>query len=79
MGMADIKEVSNTTMSIIDAIQDYPTRAQVPAVCAAFVLMLEAADVDAFDALAMSKNIINAADGKRPEFKAIADYIDNEL
>lgn len=79
MGMADTTEVTRSTMAIIDAIQDRPARTQVPAICAAFVLALECAGMNVGDALTISKNIINDADGRRPEFKAIEDYINNEL
>lgn len=78
-GMASPTQVGNATMSIIDGLHRFPAHVQVAAVCAAFLLLTEEARIPVSDAFTTVKNIMNDANGKRPEFDAVAAYIKHEL
>ena len=84
LGNADVERVSTMTFAIIDAIAKHDDRTPLPgemvgAVSAAFVLIMEACKLPAYDAAMYARNIMSDADGRRPEFKAITDYIKKEV
>ena len=45
----------------------------------AFVLTAEHLDIPIQDMITFAKNCINDADGKRPEFQAVSNYIKQEI
>ena len=72
---AGVTEIATATTAAIDALQGRPKHIQVAAFAAAFKLVTEDAGVDGPDALSMIDNAMNHAEGRRPEFKAIARYL----
>lgn len=78
-GCASPREVGKASMAVVDELQAFPPEVQMAGACATFILLAEAAGVPVADAFTTVKNIMNHADGKRPEFKAVADYIKHEL
>lgn len=84
LGNADLTRVSTAAFGIINSVQGSDDASllpgeQVAAIVAAFVLVLEAARLPAHDAIGMVRNIMADADGRRPEFKAITEYIKQEV
>ena len=80
MMMANLREVATAAMTIIDSIQIKPAHIQAPAVAAVIILLAEDWGVPVTDVLEAAGHMVKDADGgKRLEFKAIADYIKNEL
>lgn len=73
------RQAANATMSIIDCVQRLQPEERPVALAASFLLLAERLDVPAQDLFTYSTNIMNHADGRRPEFKAVADYLENEL
>ncbi|WP_018123399.1 hypothetical protein [Desulfovibrio oxyclinae] len=76
---ADLKAVATTTMGLVDAVQERPNHEQLAAFGAAFLLLVEQSGMPLPDVMAAVKNMMNHADGKRPEFKAVEAYMQNEL
>lgn len=79
MNHAPLKAVANTAMAIIDSIQDEPAEVQIPAITAAFRLLIERFGLDPQDAFTVADNIMNHADGRRVEFDAIRAYLESEV
>lgn len=79
MNHASVQSVANASVSVIDRLQDYPAAVQVPAITAAFRLLIERLDLDPADAFTVADNIMNHADGRRTEFQAVAAYLANEV
>ena len=83
LGNADLERTSRAAFAIIDSIQNQPggilPGEAVGAITAAFVLTMEACRLPAHDAIGMARNIMADANGRRPEFKAITDYIKEEV
>lgn len=74
-----VREVATATMGVIDAIQDRPAAARPLAIAAAFLLLSERMNVSVPDLFAMTTNLMNHAEGRRTEFKAVAAYLREEL
>ena len=79
MNMADVRASATSSMRVIDAIQDLPPELQVIAIVSTFRLLSEHYKINIADALAVSDNIMNHAQGRRVEFEAIRDYLEGEL
>lgn len=79
MNMLPTKITANATMAVIDRLQDFPAELQIVALTAAYKLMVERFGVSPHDVFTVADNIMNHADGRRTEFLAIADYLENEL
>ena len=84
LGNADLERVSTMTFSILNTVSTHGDREPLPgemvgAITAAFILTMEACQVPASDALGMARNIMADANGRRPEFKAITEYIKKEV
>lgn len=84
LGNGDVTRVSTTAFAIINAVQKADDRAllpgeQVAAIVAAFVLTMEASRMGAPDTIAAVRNLMADANGRRPEFKAISDYLKKEV
>lgn len=76
---APVLDTCRGAMAVINAIQDLPQGVQEAAITAAFVLMCEVKGLRPTDLFTVSGNIINHAEGKRPEFAAVSQYIREEL
>lgn len=83
IGNADLSRVSTTAFSVVNGIQNQEEVTLpgecVAAITAAFVLTLEASKLPASDVIGLTRNMMADADGRRPEFKAITDYIKKEV
>lgn len=79
MNMAPVKASATSTMTVIDAVQDLPAHLQLIAITATFKLMIERFGMPAQDAFAVTDNIMNHAQGRREEFAAVRDYLENEV
>jgi len=79
LGNADVHETAVAAMSVIDTLQKHNKGVQIAAICAAFKLLSERCNVPLSDAMTITNNIMNHADGRRPEFKAVEAYLKNEL
>ena len=76
---ASVGAVANCAMAIINVTQDMRPQNQIAALAAAFLLVCERHDMHAPDAFAVITNIMNHAEGRRPEFAAVRQYMEEEL
>lgn len=77
-GNVDSRQAARAAMTVADAIQDLPAEEQVAGLACAFKLCAERYGLNVPDTLTVSGNIINTVDGKRPEFRALAEYMEKE-
>jgi glucose-6-phosphate isomerase len=73
------REAAVASMTVIDALQDYPAEHQLVALTAAYKLMTERFNISPQDVFTVADNVMHHADGRRAEFAAIADYLAGEL
>lgn len=66
-------------MQVIDKLQEYAPEAQLAGLTAAFMLLAEKAGVRPSVLFEMTNNIMHDCERKRPEFHAVAAYIETEL
>ena len=71
--------VANGAMAIVDKLQDMRPHTQVAAAAAVFLLLCESHKMPAQDAFTVITNIMNHAEGRRPEFAAVRQYMEEEL
>lgn len=77
---ANPRRVANTAMAVIDATQrGFAPHEQAHGIACAFLLLAEHLRIPAQDLFTASKNLMNDTTGKRPEFRAITDYLRNEV
>lgn len=76
---AKLHDVSTATMSLVDAVQSAPRHVQLAAFGAAFLLMVDQSGLPMSDVMGAVKNMMNHAEGKRPEFRAAEAYMQHEL
>ena len=76
---ANLRDVSVGSMALIDTIQDMQPHIAMGALTATFLMLCDFWKVDAKDAFRLTSNIMNHADGRRPEFRAVAAYMEGEL
>ena len=74
-----IVDVARGSMSLIDAMQDMQPDVQIASLAAVFLLAAEHWSVKPQDAFRVATNAMNHADGRRPEFKGVAAYMESEL
>ena len=79
LNMAPVGEVARGTMSLVNVLQNMPAHIQVASVTSLFLLLSEFRQVKPQDAFQVASNIMNHADGRRPEFVAARAYMDGEL
>lgn len=80
LGNANITKTARLSMGILNTIQKEPDKgAQLAAVCTVFHTVLHKAGLNIHDALGITSNLINASEGRKPEFKAVDLYIEKEL
>ena len=78
LGSCNLRSAANASMAVIDALQNYPAHEQAAGLAAAFLLMTERFKLRVPDTCAVASNLIFAAEGKRPEFKAVEHYMREE-
>lgn len=77
---ANPRRVANCTMAVIDATQrGFQPHEQMHAMAAAFLMLAEHWGVPAQDLFTATKQLMNDQEGRRPEFSAVALYIEKEL
>jgi hypothetical protein len=76
---ANVRQTANSTMAIIDRIQSLAPPQQAAGLAAAFILLCERYSLEPQDIFTLTSNIMNHAEGRRPEFLAVRDYMENEL
>ena len=77
---APITDAANAAMAVVDSVQSCPNNGVILlGFSAAFLLAVEASGLTVSDVMVYTKNVINNAEGKRPEFQAVSRYIDNEV
>ena len=76
---ANLRDTAVASMALIDKVQDMQPHIAMGALSATFLMLCEFWGVDPKDALGITKNLMNHADGKRAEFKAVAAYMEGEL
>jgi len=80
LGNADLTQSARAAMSVATGVQDYPDKGvRLMGTAAAFLLAAEASGLPVTDVIGMARNCINTAEGKRPEFAAVADYVQHEV
>lgn len=72
------RKAATSAMSVIDALQDYLPHEQVAGLCAVFSLLADRYGVRLPDAMEVVNNVMTFADGRRPEFKAVEQYMREE-
>lgn len=73
-----LRRAANAAMAIIDRAQNIEEGAREAGIAAAFLLLCEHWGTSPQDVFAATTNIMNHADGRRPEFKAVAQYLAEE-
>lgn len=76
---ADTRRVGNAAMTIIDRLQHFRPHEQMHAAAVVFLVLAEHWGMSAQDAFTATKNLINGAEGKRPELAAVEQYVKEEL
>ncbi|MEG2140964.1 MAG: hypothetical protein RRY20_09285 [Bilophila sp.] len=80
LGNVSLTDAAHTAMSVADAVQTCPRKgARLIGIMAAALITIEASNLNLQDVLAMTRNVINHADGRRPEFAAVDAYVRNEV
>lgn len=79
LGSIPSPQVANAAMTVIDRLQDFTPEAQMLGLAAAFQLLADHNKVSAPELFAFSDRIVNGVSGYRPEFRAVAMYMENEL
>lgn len=75
----DPTAAANAVMRVVDVMQDQPPEAQVAGMVAAAMLVAETHGIKATEAFAIVNNVMHHADGRRPEFAAARQYMEEEL
>lgn len=79
MNMAGPRDVAMASMTVLDRLQDFRPEIQIMGAAAVFLELAEFLGIPAQEAFTATKNLINGDEGKRPEFRAISDYLNGEL
>lgn len=79
MNNADPRTVAQAAMTAVDRLQSFPAAEQIMGAAALFLILAEHRGIPAQDIFTATKNLINGTDGKRPEFRALAQYVKHEL
>ena len=74
-----VDRVAGATMGVIDRVQSLSPDLQVAALAASFLMICERYDIPAQDVFTVVNNIMNHAEGRRPEFAAVRQYMEEEL
>ena len=74
-----VKEGAGAAMQVIDSLQRHRPEARVLGAAAVFVLLAERFGLAAQDVMTATTNLMNYAEGRRPEFAAVQEYLQKEL
>ncbi len=72
------KDSATGAMTILDAIQDMPSARQLAAISTCFRIVADCCDLNVADTLTVAGNMVNDAEGRRAEFAAVEEFINNE-
>ena len=79
-GNAPLVACAEAAMSVADAIQKIPHKgAQLVGASCAFLLLAESSGLSIPDLMGTARNCMNTAEGRRPEFAAVNEYINKEI
>lgn len=78
---APVRRSANAAMAVVDALQrGFQPAEQLHGAAAAFLIIADHWGIPAQDLFSATKNLMNDGDAKlRPEFKAVAMYVKEEL
>lgn len=79
LGNADVNESARAAMGVINALQHFRPEYQMAGLTASFLLLCDELQVRPAEAFSYVQKIMNHADGRRPEFRAVKMYLENEL
>lgn len=66
-------------MQVVDSLQRHQPEARILGAAAVFVLLAERFGVSMQDVMGATKKLMNHAEGRRPEFAAIGEYLRHEV
>ena len=75
---ADKRETANMAIDMLDKIQDEPKEIQSAGLIVLFKIMVDLYDLNVSEVIGIAGNIMSNIDGKRPEFKAVEEFMRNE-
>lgn len=79
-GNAPLRESSNAAMSVADALQHVPHKgARILGAAVASLILAECAGLNTYDLMTMARNCMSDAEGRRPEFAAVEEFIRKEI
>lgn len=79
-GNAPLRQSAQAAMSVADVVQRIPNQgARLMGLATAFLMASECAGLPVNDLMGMARNCINDAEGRRPEFAAVTEFINNEI
>lgn len=80
LGSVPLVDTATATTAIADTLQRIPNPGvRLGAILCASLLATEASGLPLADCFGTARNIMNHAEGKRPEFLAVSDYYKNEV
>ena len=75
---AAVNTVASAAMEILDRIQSRPAHERMLAVAAVTLTLCEVYRLDRQDLMTAANNLMNHAEGRRPEFAAVRSHAENE-
>lgn len=78
LGNIPVREAARATMAVIDRLQDLTPEQQMAGITACFTLACEHYGINPQDMFTYSNNIMHHADGRRPEFQAVRQFMKGE-
>ena len=75
----NLKEASRASFTIIDSLQTFSPEAKVAAIATVFKLYADSVSMSIPELMDVVNNIMHDGDTRRPEFKAISDYLSHEM
>lgn len=76
---APVSQAARASMAVINAVQQLDPAVQVHGMAAAFLLLAERFKLEPQDLFAKTTNLMNYAEGRRPEFTAVSEYLAGEI
>ena len=76
---ADVQTVARGAMAVVDTLQSMQPHVQIAALSACYLLLCERQGQNPTTAFSVLTNLMNYADSRRPEFRAVAMYMEHEL
>lgn len=80
MGNVSLTEAARAAMSVADAVQNFPNQGvRLAAIVSVFTLAMEITGLNPAEVVGRAKNVVNQAEGRRPEFRAVQSYLAVEV